>query len=264
MNKPPLLNNPDYIKLKLDMLSSLLDIEVAYNLLKSSNAEGKDPIDSHYEQLNTEISVLNKSSDEYQILEKYVAQTHASTHTLYKLEIQQIFKISRNGERKRFKPFQKLPNRTLLWHGSRMTNYAGILSQGLRIAPPEAPVTGYMFGKGIYFADMVTKSANYCCTSRSNNTGLLLLCEVALGNMYERTSADYIEKLPAGKHSTKGVGKTEPDSADYSEIEGVKVPFGQGVKKEVESDLLYNEYIVYDVAQIQAKYLFQLKFDYAT
>ena len=57
--------------------------------------------------------------------------------------------------------------------------------------------------------------------------------------------------MPAGKHSTKGVGKTEPDSADYSEIEGVKVPFGQGVKKDVESDLLYNEYIVYDVAQVR-------------
>ena len=27
--------------------------------------------------------------------------------------------------------------------------------QGLRIAPPEAPVTGYMFDKGVYFADMV-------------------------------------------------------------------------------------------------------------
>ena len=25
-------------------------------------------------------------------------------------------------------------------HGSRLTNYAGILTQGLRIAPPEAPV----------------------------------------------------------------------------------------------------------------------------
>ena len=45
------------------------------------------------------------------------------------------------------------------------------LIQGLRIAPPEAPVTGYMFGKGIYFADMVSKSANYCCTNRTNNTG---------------------------------------------------------------------------------------------
>jgi poly [ADP-ribose] polymerase len=53
----------------------------------------------------------------------------------------------------------------------------------LRIAPPEAPVTGYMFGKGIYFADMVSKSANYCCTSPSNPVGLMLLCEVALGNM---------------------------------------------------------------------------------
>lgn len=42
----------------------------------------------------------------------------------------------------------------LLWHGSRTTNFAGILSQGLRIAPPEAPVNGYMFGKGVYFADV--------------------------------------------------------------------------------------------------------------
>ena len=52
-----------------------------------------------------------------------------------------------------------------------------------RIAPPEAPVTGYMFGKGVYFADMVSKSANYCSTSRSDNEGLMLLCEVALGDM---------------------------------------------------------------------------------
>ena len=62
-----------------------------------------------------------------------------------------------------------------------LQTYSGL--QGLRIAPPEAPVTGYMFGKGVYFADMVSKSANYCCTTRSSNTDLLLLCDVALGNM---------------------------------------------------------------------------------
>lgn len=28
-------------------------------------------------------------------------------------------------------------DRLLLWHGSRSTNFAGILKQGLRIAPPE-------------------------------------------------------------------------------------------------------------------------------
>jgi hypothetical protein len=29
-----------------------------------------------------------------------------------------------------------------------------------RIAPPEAPVSGYRFGKGCYFADMSSKSLN--------------------------------------------------------------------------------------------------------
>ena len=72
-------------------------------------------------------------------------------------------------------------NKMLLWHGSRLTNFVGILSQGLRIAPPEAPVTGYMFGKGVYFADMSSKSANYCFTNKENNTGILILCEVAIG-----------------------------------------------------------------------------------
>jgi hypothetical protein len=38
--------------------------------------------------------------------------------------------------------------------------------QGLKVAPPEAPTTGYMFGKGVYFADMSSKSANYCFTNR--------------------------------------------------------------------------------------------------
>lgn len=36
----------------------------------------------------------------------------------------------------------------LYLYSNRLTNFVGILSQGLRIAPPEAPSTGYMFGKG--------------------------------------------------------------------------------------------------------------------
>lgn len=71
----------------------------------------------------------------------------------------------------------------LLWHGSRLTNFVSILTRGLKIAPPEAPPSGYMFGKGVYFADMSSKSANYCYTTKDNYTGILLLCEVALGDM---------------------------------------------------------------------------------
>lgn len=135
------------------------------------------------------------------MLQEYVANTHGATHSSYTLEVLDIFSVARHGEKKRYKPFSKMANRMLLWHGSRITNFAGILSQvsahhthflwyspcpplqGLRIAPPEAPVTGYMFGKGVYFADMVSKSANYCHTSPSNPVGVLLLCEVALGDM---------------------------------------------------------------------------------
>ncbi len=69
----------------------------------------------------------------------------------------------------------------LLWHGSRLSNFVGIISQGLRIAPPEAPVSGYLYGKGIYFADMFGKSANYCRSNTSNNTILIMLVEVAVG-----------------------------------------------------------------------------------
>ena len=57
--------------------------------------------------------------------------------------------------------YKDVPNHFLLYHGSTLFNFMGILSQGLRIAPPEAPPTGYMFGKGIYFADMFDKSSGY-------------------------------------------------------------------------------------------------------
>lgn len=46
---------------------------------------------------------------------------------------------------------------------------------------------------------MVSKSANYCFCSRDRNTGLLLLTEVALGDMYEKKEAEYVEKLPEGE-----------------------------------------------------------------
>jgi hypothetical protein len=45
------------------------------------------------------------------------------------------------------------------------------------------------FGKGVYFADLVSKSAQYCFTSKSNPVGLMLLSEVALGNVYELKAA---------------------------------------------------------------------------
>ena len=105
---------------------------------------------------------------------------------------------------------KSLGNRKLLWHGSGMSNFLGILSQGLRIAPPEAPSTGYMFGKGVYFADLLSKSAQY---SHGYKSQLVLLCEVALGNQLElyRNEDVTLDTLGSKYHSVKGMGRTGPD-----------------------------------------------------
>lgn len=192
MRKLPIIETLEDVKQKSDILDNLLEMEIAYSMLAHDEDDGElNPLDSHYKQLKTELKPLSHSSEEFKLIEKYVANTHAATHTEYKLEVADVFTVERQGEKRRFKPFKKLHNRQLLWHGSRMTNYVGILSHGLKIAPPEAPVTGYMFGKGIYFADMVSKSANYCYTTKKNNVGYMMLSEVALGDMHE---------LPKGKH----------------------------------------------------------------
>ena len=44
---------------KTEMLDNLLEIEVAYSLMKGGGTEGKDPIDAHYEKLNTKIQVCS-------------------------------------------------------------------------------------------------------------------------------------------------------------------------------------------------------------
>ncbi|KAK7474692.1 hypothetical protein BaRGS_00034057 [Batillaria attramentaria] len=263
MGKIKLLDTAEAIKAKTEMLDNLLEIEVAYSLLRGGD-DGDDPIDSHYKKLKCKLDPMDKSGDMYKRLVEYVHNTHASTHTQYTLDVLDIFEVDREGEHQTYEPFKALPNRQLLWHGSRTTNFAGILSQGLRIAPPEAPVTGYMFGKGIYFADMVSKSANYCRTSKADPIGVLLLCEVALGNMHELTSASYVTQLPKGKHSTKGIGMTTPDPKGfYTTPDGVLIPMGPSTKADIAySSLLYNEYIVYDVAQVNIKYLLKTKFNF--
>lgn len=111
---------------------------------------------------------------------------------------------------------------------------------------------------------MVSKSANYCATTPKNNIGLMLLSEVALGDTHELTKATFIKSLPEGKHSVKGIGKTHPHPEEHQKLEtGVVVPCGKPViNDKIRSELLYNEYIVYDVAQVHIQYMLKLKFNY--
>lgn len=60
----------------------------------------------------------------------------------------------------------------------------------------------------------------------------------------EHKSAKFIEKLPPGKHSCFGIGRTKPDPAASLVIEDkLEVPLGKPIPSNInDTSLLYNEY----------------------
>jgi len=129
------------------MVESLADIQIATTLLKKQTVEiTENPIDTNYKSLHCGLVPLDHNSDEFEMITTYVENTHAKTHSWYELEVDEVYVVDREGEKERFLG-NKYPEkkRKLLWHGSRLTNFAGILSQGLRIAPPEVIYIYFIF-----------------------------------------------------------------------------------------------------------------------
>jgi poly [ADP-ribose] polymerase 2/3/4 len=295
-NTPPKIDNDNILRQEVAMLDTLTDMEVANAIMKatdkSKDAASLNLLDKRFADLHlNEMTPLTKNSAEYKNLSKYLIDSSGATHNL-RYRIEDIFRIERDGEHDRFNKSHwakiKDKNRLLLWHGSRTTNFGGI-SQGLRIAPPNAPMSGYAFGKGVYLADCSSKSANYCRAGMSGGTGLLLLCEAELAQpMYEiptgNTDAQNLAKK-SNCFSTKGVGQTVPQKwkdagCVHKSLKGVlmpdgvpgpnqnhKVSFGRTEEFEFRRGmltfdqggyLLYNEYIAYDVSQLRLRYLFRV------
>ncbi|CAG0894677.1 unnamed protein product [Cyprideis torosa] len=272
MKTPPLIQSSQDVRKELEMLESLAEIEVIVTMLKTlDELEDLHPIDQKYLSLKCSMEPVDPSSDMCQKIVRYISSTHAKTHSLYAMKPLNMFRVEREGEEQRFKD---CGNRMLLWHGSRISNWAGILYQGLRVAPEEAPSTGFMFGKGIYFADVSSKSANYCYASRKNNKGLLVLCEVALGKPKVLAHADYeADRLPKTYHSVHGVGKFQSLAENRETLEdGSVIPYGPidyefyktklGQLKNEPLDLNYNEYVVYNENQIRLRYLVEIEFQF--
>jgi len=211
---------------------------------------------------------LSEESAEYKLIREYIFNSYEVRNEERKKKfIMNIFAIERKGEAERIAPWNHLKNKMLLWHGSRISNFMGILAQGLRIAPPEAPASGYMFGKGVYFADMFEKSLGYTYdTGAPTRYKLLLLCEVALGEMLELKRSQFITQLQAPYKSVKGLGRKGPKMNKKVVLpNGCVAPIGKVVRyvnygdtEYYQYSLEHNEYIVYDTSQIRMRYLVQV------
>ena len=272
-----IIDTLEKVKEKIDMISVLSDMKITLKILESVGKEKSEEeyeneeekqIHDYYKQLKCDIRSISPSEEIYSILNKYLTakmdkkdSDGFGSYYSYRnrLSLVKAFELKRHGEEEKFK--KELGNKKLLWHGSRITNFVGILSQGLRIAPPEAPSSGYLYGKGVYFADMAQKSSMYCYPV--NNMALILLGEVALGEEDQRTSCDF--NLPDtkkfGTDSVHALGRLESDGGVF--INGdVFVPNGDSKineKNQLCND--YAEYIVYNVDQIKLRYLLKIKYD---
>lgn len=235
---------------KLEMVRDFLQKEIA------SNSQIFCLMNFYYKQLHTTIEPLDKNIKRYKTIEKYFNNTQSSVHT-FKIKMVDLFVIDRPCDSQRYT--QDLENKQLLWHGTSPTNVPYILYEGFRTT--KANSTG-MFGSGIYFANSVTKSVQYCKTPTH---GVLLLCEVALGNaemLYRSKMIKDNLDLPPGKNSVYGIGVNRPNPSESVMIDkNVLVPFGQLSKNEDSAAILHHdEFIVYNPAQIKMRYLVTFTF----
>jgi hypothetical protein len=242
------INSRETIQEKIDLLKEL---EQFYYIHKNQNL----CLQSKYLSLNCNLCPVD--SQTRTMIENYLTDNRGQ-HNM-KLSYYEAYSVERASEQKAYHRWETLHNKQLLWHGTKMSNVVGILTNGLCINPiiPVA-ITGKMFGQGLYFANVPTKSAGYLRIS--SGIGAMFLCEVALGNMYELKQSQSVA-LPSGKHSVKGLGRYTPLTDTYYNIHNdVTVPLGKiQENKDDQLHLQYDEFVIYDQSQVKLKYLVLVK-----
>ncbi len=252
MAKLPPIDTQDRIKEKIALLELLDDLCAIKGSKVDVNTYDK------YNKLQCTISPVH-DSDTIQLITSYLSSNTGHTHYM-QLKLHAVYALDKPEETLHYRKWETLHNKQLLWHGTRIANVAGILTGSMKINPVGIPTTGKMFGNGLYFANSSSKSAQYMYVT-SSGLGVLFLCEVALGNMYELKVTQDVRALPQGKHSTRGLGIHTPDLDTHVEIDNnVIVPIGKLLPTDASGkSLQYDEFIVYDTSQIKLRYLVLVK-----
>lgn len=207
-----------------DEEDKLEQLEAAYASYKVSVSGG-----SLLDQVGCILSEV--STDEFQFAKKYFEET--KRHAEHKhLTVKEVWKVEIPQERKYFLDFPKKDNIKTLWHGTAERNVKHILHKKGLIIPSYAS-NGSMYGRGIYFADVCTKSINYCGYSKEK---YLFLTDVVLGKQYKTNNTLNWTKCQNGYDSVFA-GSDKPMTGAYA------------------GSLRFNEYIVYKPEQQTIKYL---------
>ncbi len=178
-------------------------------------------VDQEYEALGCTIEPLDRKDPQYKELEKYVVKSQIKTDSI---EVQSICKVKRAAEWNAFT--EQIGNQRLLFHGSRIQNWVGILSRGILL--PKIVVSmgvnrtdeGWL-GSGIYFGDAACTSAFYASPGKKG-TCFLAIARVALGRKKEYKKITYgLSKPPDGFDSCHGLRRTDDVDSQFDDDEFV-------------------------------------------
>ncbi|CAF1684492.1 unnamed protein product, partial [Adineta ricciae] len=216
-----LIKNRRILIEKLDLCQMLRDMLTVNEL---TNWNVKASIEAKYRSLKCHIETMSNSTSEFQNIFNFI---QSSTNRNEQIIIHNIFNVVKQTDTLNFST--TLSNQQQLFHGSKYSNFLGILSRGL--AMPKMVIEEFgidrtdigCLGHGIYFSNSASTSLKYTTESTiRSGRRLLCICQVALGE-----SADYYSfsptliKPPHGFHSTHGIKQTEDNHSIFNDDEYV-------------------------------------------
>ena len=255
------------LKNEFNRILDLLYLEDSVKLMIATQQRKKTihPFDYCLKSLNIKIINLDKLSEEYAIIKKYIK---CGAPGYQKDVIRNILAIERKEDTVRYSKWEKDSNKRLLFRGIRTENLLSILQQGLRIGMSESEEITNSFGNGIYFSDVFSNSINF--SSNYNNKFdkpvYVLLCEVACGKIKEFNNPTFQHPPFADYDSVKGLGRYHHDKNKKIYLnDGCMVPLGNLTTRTPPKDksyysfgIIYNQYVIYDLSQIKIRYIIEL------
>ncbi len=97
-------------------------MKIATKILSEKTNDQEDLLDQNYKKLNCNLTSLDRNSSDFKRIDTFIQNTREN----WKAKVVDCFEIDRTGEKARFN--KNIGNNVLLWHGSRVSNYVGILS----------------------------------------------------------------------------------------------------------------------------------------
>lgn len=201
------INSVEKLTSKQDILQLMRDM---LNVNSKGNVLMDSAIEQKYKALDCKVEILNREDSKFKEIESYVIKSKVGYRNVGK--VKNIYSLCRDSEQLAFD--KNIGNEKLLFHGSRVQNWVGILSRGILLPKTVIKLgvnrtdAGWL-GHGIYFGDAIDTSLAYAGSGR-RGTSFVAIATVALGKIKNYSKITYgLTEPPTGYNSCHGVRGTQ-------------------------------------------------------